>query len=70
MTVEQHLIEHANNWLAREIWRKISTELEDNAIQGRFTTEAEKYEWLQRRIKELLKLHIPKRKKNEKEAED
>jgi len=71
LTVRQALIEHANKWLAGEIWRKISTELEDNSIQGRFPSEAEKYNWLMARIDTLLKEHVPRKKgKDEKETEN
>ena len=69
MTVKQELTERVNRYLAAEIWRKVSTEYEDSNMQGRFATEAERYEWLIKRSDELLKQYMPRRK-NEKEIKD
>ena len=62
-SIEQHLMNRVNAHIAKQLWQKMSTELE--APSGRLADEREKFPWMIKRAKELLKEYI-----GEKEIKD
>jgi CO dehydrogenase/acetyl-CoA synthase beta subunit len=73
MTVKQHLEDRVNAWLAKQLWDKISTELEVK-MRGELADEHVRFPWIQERVKELLSEYLPekirKRTKDEEKIED
>jgi hypothetical protein len=73
MTVKQHLEDRVNAWLAKQLWDKISTELEKK-MRGELADEHVRFPWIQERVKELLSEYLPekirKRTKDEEKIED
>lgn len=55
MTIRQHLNDKVNAYIAKELWQKISTEYDDKVMHGGLGDEHERFPWLVKRAKELLK---------------
>ena len=76
MTIEEHLIDRANAYIAKELWQKISTELDASVGKRILTSEKERFTYIKKRVTELLKEYImetpkPGRpKKDDKKIED
>ena len=56
MTIKQHITEKVNEYIARQIWAKISTELDHLMMQqGKLHDEVERFAWMRKRANELVK---------------
>ena len=62
-SIEQCLMNRVNAHIAKQLWQKMSTELE--APSARLADERKKFPWMLKRAKELLKEYI-----GEKETKD
>ena len=52
-----------NDYLARQIWAKISTELDHQMMQaGKLNDEHERFPWMLKRAEELLEEYIVEKK--------
>ncbi|HUS88653.1 MAG TPA: hypothetical protein VMW91_04645 [Desulfosporosinus sp.] len=70
MTVKQHLEDKINAYIAKQIWGKISTELDRMVPSGELAEEQKRYRWIIVRGIELLKEYVGKEGKNEKKAKN
>ena len=76
MTIEEHLIDRANAYIAKELWQKISTELDASVGKAILTTEVERFQYIRKRVNDLLKEYLGEKpklgrpKKDDKETED
>lgn len=72
MTIKEHLQARTNDWIAKQLWAQMSTELDNKTMAGVFKDEPERFAWILKRINELLSEYKleDKRKAHGKEAED
>jgi len=70
MTIKEFLINKANEFIAKEIWRNLGTEL-DRKINGELADEHVRFPWIVKRAMELAEEYTEKPvKKKSKEVAD
>ena len=62
MTVKQHLTDKANAYIAKELWQKMSSELNNRIERGELGDEHERFPWIAKRVKEILEEYLNEEK--------
>ena len=66
MTIKESLENKVNDYIARQIWAKVSTELDAKIPTGELADEHVRFPWMIRRALELLDEYMAEKKPKEK----
>ena len=59
MTIKEHLENKVNDYIARQIWAKVSTELDAKIPTGELADEHVRFPWMMKRALELMEEYKP-----------
>lgn len=66
MTIKEHLENRVNDYIARQIWAKVSTELDARIPTGELADEHVRFPWMLKRAIELMEEYMGKKKPEKK----
>ena len=71
MTIREFLINKVNEYIARQLWTKISTELDTKVMKTKeLADEHKRFPWMIKRIDDLLDEYVPVEKKKKQEHKE